>query len=49
MNRYLLDTDVVSELRKRRPHAGGSLGSANSREEQIAFVSRDHGRIASWN
>ena len=38
MNRYLLDTNVVSELRKPRPH-GGVVGWLNRQEEEQLFVS----------
>ena len=38
MNRYLLDTNVVSELRKPRPH-GGVVAWLNRQEEEQLFVS----------
>ena len=38
MNRYLLDTNVVSELRKPRPH-GGVVAWLNRLEEAQLFVS----------
>ena len=38
MNRYLLDTNVVSELRKPRPH-GGVVAWLNRQEEVQLFVS----------
>jgi hypothetical protein len=38
MNRYLLDTDVVSELRKPRPH-GGVIAWLNQQEEEQLFLS----------
>jgi predicted nucleic acid-binding protein len=38
VNRYLLDTNVVSELRKPRPH-GGVVAWLNRQEEEQLFVS----------
>ena len=38
MNRYLLDTNVVSELRKPRPH-GGVVAWLSSQEEEQLFLS----------
>jgi predicted nucleic acid-binding protein len=38
MNRYLLDTNVVSELRKPRPH-GGVFAWLNHQEEDQLFLS----------
>ena len=38
MNRYLLDTNVVSELRKPRPH-GGVVAWLNSQPEEQLFLS----------
>jgi toxin FitB len=38
MNRYLLDTNVVSELRKPRPH-GGVVAWLNHQEEDELFLS----------
>ena len=38
MIRYLLDTNVVSELRKRKPHGGVAAWLASLRAEQV-FVS----------
>ncbi len=38
MNRYLLDTNVVSELRKPRPH-GAVLAWLNSQQEEQLFLS----------
>lgn len=38
MNRYLLDTNVVSELRKPRPH-GGVIAWLNKQEEEQLFLS----------
>jgi toxin FitB len=38
MNRYLLDTNVVSELRKPRPH-GGVVAWLNHQEEDQLFLS----------
>jgi toxin FitB len=38
MNGYLLDTNVVSELRKPRPH-GGVLAWLNKQEEEQLFLS----------
>jgi predicted nucleic acid-binding protein len=38
MNRYLLDTNVVSELRKPRPH-GGVVAWLNHQEEDRLFLS----------
>src|SRR5947209_12685483 len=38
MNRYLLDTNVVSELRKPRPH-GGVVAWLNNQEEHQLFLS----------
>jgi hypothetical protein len=38
MNKYLLDTNVVSELRKPRPH-GGVVAWLNHREEEQLFLS----------
>jgi len=38
MNRYLLDTNVVSELRKPRPH-GGVVAWLNNQEEDQLFLS----------
>ena len=38
MNRYLLDTNVVSELRKPSPH-GGVVAWLNRQEEEQLFVS----------
>jgi predicted nucleic acid-binding protein len=38
MNRYLLDTDVVSELRKPRPN-GGVIAWLNQQEEEQLFLS----------
>ncbi len=38
MNRYLLDTNVVSELRKPRPH-GGVLAWLNHQAEEQLFLS----------
>ena len=38
MTRYLLDTNVVSELRKRKPHGGVVAWLASLRAEQV-FVS----------
>ena len=35
MNRYLLDTNVVSELRKPRPHAGVIAWLESQRDEQL--------------
>ena len=35
MNRYLLDTNVVSELRKARPHAGVVAWLSAQEEEQL--------------
>jgi len=35
MNRYLLDTNVVSELRKPRPHAGVVAWVKDQQEEQL--------------
>ena len=38
MNRYLLDTNVVSELRKPRPH-GGVVAWLNNQTEEQLFLS----------
>ena len=38
MNKYLLDTNVVSELRKPRPH-GGVLAWLNKQEDEQLFLS----------
>ena len=38
MNGYLLDTNVVSELRKPRPH-GGVVAWLNNQEEEYLFLS----------
>lgn len=38
MNGYLLDTNIVSELRKPRPH-GGVLAWLNKQEEEQLFLS----------
>src|SRR5438309_10787830 len=38
MNRYLLDTNVVSELRKPRPH-GGVVAWLNNQKEDQLFLS----------
>ena len=38
MNRYLLDTNVVSELRKPRPH-GAIVAWVNDQQEQQLFLS----------
>ena len=38
MNRYLLDTNVVSELRKPRPH-GGVVAWANDQQDEQLFLS----------
>src|SRR5437763_15112680 len=38
MNRYLLETNVVSELRKPRPH-GGVVAWLNNQEEHQLFLS----------
>jgi toxin FitB len=38
VNRYLLDTNVVSELRRPRPH-GGVIAWLNHQEEQQLFLS----------
>ena len=38
MNRYLLDTNVVSELRKQRPH-GGVVAWLNHQQEDQLFLS----------
>ena len=38
MNRYLLDTNVVSELRKPRPH-GGVVAWLNNQKEDRLFLS----------
>jgi predicted nucleic acid-binding protein len=38
MNRYLLDTNVVSEVRKPHPH-GGVIAWLNSQEEDQLFLS----------
>ena len=38
MNRYLLDTNVVSELRKPRPH-GAVVAWVNDQQEQQLFLS----------
>ncbi len=38
MNKYLLDTNVVSELRKPRPH-GGVLAWLNQQQEEQLFLS----------
>ena len=49
MNGYLLDTTVVSELRKPRPH-GGVVAWLNHQEEEQLFLSAvTDGRIASGN
>ncbi|MFZ0293607.1 MAG: type II toxin-antitoxin system VapC family toxin [Candidatus Sulfotelmatobacter sp.] len=38
MNRYVLDTNVVSELRKPRPH-GGVVAWVNDQQEEQLFLS----------
>jgi len=38
VNRYLLDTNVISELRKPRPH-GGVVAWVNKRNEEQLFLS----------
>ena len=38
MNRYLLDTNVVSELRKPRPH-GAVIAWVNDQQEEQLFLS----------
>ena len=38
MNKYLLDTNVVSETRKPRPH-GGVLGWLNAQQDEQLFLS----------
>jgi predicted nucleic acid-binding protein len=38
MNRYLLDTNVISELRKPRPH-GGVVAWINDQQEEQLFLS----------
>jgi predicted nucleic acid-binding protein len=49
VNGYLLDTNIVSELRKPRPD-GGELAWLNKQEEEQLFLSAvNDGRTASGN
>ena len=46
MTRYLLDTNVISELRKTKPHGGVVAWLETLRPEQIFLSGCHHGRIA---
>jgi predicted nucleic acid-binding protein len=45
VNKYLLDTNVVSELRKRKPHGAVLAWFRNLREEQILLSSVTMGEL----
>jgi toxin FitB len=46
MNRFLLDTNVISELRKPRPHGGVVAWLNNQAEEQLFLSAVTIGGIA---
>ena len=47
MNKYLLDTNVVSELRKRKPHGAVVAWLKNLREEQVFLSAVTMGELQS--
>jgi predicted nucleic acid-binding protein len=47
MNRYLLDTDVVSELRKLRPHGAVAAWLSSQSEEQLYLSAVTLGELQS--